>query len=169
MPTRLLLICWCLLAVEMTWQKTAAADLPASRPGRPNILFVFADQWRASATGYAGDPNVHTPNLDQLEAASVNFTHAVSGCPVCTPFRGSLMTGQRPATNGMFLNDAHLPDDTRKKDLAGVPEAADVQAKLNALLNKRLKAAGDEFLPGEKYVEKWKYAVDATGTLPTGP
>ncbi len=30
----------------------------------PNILFVFADQWRACSTGYAGDPNVKTPNLD---------------------------------------------------------------------------------------------------------
>jgi hypothetical protein len=24
---------------------------------RPNVVFVFSDQWRASATGYAGDPN----------------------------------------------------------------------------------------------------------------
>ena len=75
---------------------------------RPNVLFVWADQWRACSTGYAGDPNVKTPNLDRLAAASVNFTHAVSACPVCTPFRASLMTGQRPTTNGMFLNDAHL-------------------------------------------------------------
>jgi arylsulfatase A-like enzyme len=77
---------------------------------RPNIVFVWADQWRACATGYAGDPNVKTPNLDRLGAASVNFTHAVSACPVCTPFRASLMTGQRPTTHGLFLNDAHLSD-----------------------------------------------------------
>ena len=28
---------------------------------KPNILFVIADQWRAQAFGFAGDPNVHTP------------------------------------------------------------------------------------------------------------
>lgn len=83
---------------------------PSLATARPNIVFVWADQWRACSTGYSGDPNVKTPNLDRLESTSVNFTHAVSGCPVCTPFRASLMTGQRPTTNGMFLNDAHLSD-----------------------------------------------------------
>lgn len=83
---------------------------PLAAADHPNILFVWADQWRACSTGYAGDPNVKTPNLDRLEAASIDFTHAVSACPVCTPFRASLMTGQRPTTNGMFLNDAHLSD-----------------------------------------------------------
>jgi arylsulfatase A-like enzyme len=82
----------------------------AAEPTRPNIVFVYADQWRACATAYAGDPNAKTPNLDRLESQSVNFTHAVSNCPVCTPFRASLMTGQRPITHGLFLNDAHLSD-----------------------------------------------------------
>lgn len=31
-----------------------------------NVVFVFADQWRQQTTGYAGDPNVQTPNLDAL-------------------------------------------------------------------------------------------------------
>ena len=33
---------------------------------QPNIVFVFADQWRAQAAGYNGDVNAHTPNLDSL-------------------------------------------------------------------------------------------------------
>jgi arylsulfatase A-like enzyme len=78
---------------------------------RPNLVYVFADQWRAQATGYAGDPNIHTPNLDRLAAESVNFTHAVSGCPVCCPYRASLMTGQYWLTHGVFLNDVPLRDD----------------------------------------------------------
>jgi arylsulfatase A-like enzyme len=77
---------------------------------KPNVVFVIADQWRACSTGYAGDPNVKTPNLDRLEAQSVNFTHAVSACPVCTPFRASMQTGQRATTHGLFINDAHLDD-----------------------------------------------------------
>ena len=88
---------------------TAASGAAALKP--PNVLFVFADQWRAAATGYAGDPNVKTPNLDRLESRSINFINAISSCPVCTPFRASLMTGQRPTTHGLFLNDAHLSDD----------------------------------------------------------
>lgn len=75
---------------------------------KPNVVFVFGDQWRQQATGYAGDPNVKTPNLDALARESVNFTHALSGCPVCSPYRASLLTGQRPLTHGVFVNDVYL-------------------------------------------------------------
>ncbi len=75
---------------------------------RPNVIFVFGDQWRAQATGYAGDPNVHTPNLDALARESLVFKNAVSGCPVCSPARASIMTGRYPLTHGVFLNDVYL-------------------------------------------------------------
>ena len=78
---------------------------------KPNILFIFADEWRGNATGYAGDPNVKTPNLDRLAAQSLNFCNAVSVCPVCTPYRAALMTGRFPTSTGMFLNDAYLPSE----------------------------------------------------------
>ena len=75
---------------------------------KPNVVFLFGDQWRAQATGYAGDPNVRTPNLDALARESVNFTNALAGCPVCSPYRASLLTGQFPLTHGVFVNDVHL-------------------------------------------------------------
>lgn len=75
---------------------------------KPNIVFVFGDQWRQQAIGYAGDPNVKTPNLDALARESVNFTHALSGCPVCSPYRASMLTGQQPLTHGVFVNDVYL-------------------------------------------------------------
>jgi len=74
----------------------------------PNVVFVFGDQWRRQATGYAGNPNVRTPNLDALARESVNFTHALSGCPVCSPYRASMLTGRRPLTHGVFVNDVYL-------------------------------------------------------------
>lgn len=86
----------------------AKVEPPAPRDQKPNVLFIFADQWRAQATGYAGHPDVKTPHLDRMAAESVNFRTAVSGCPVCCPFRASLITGQYPLTHGVFLNDALL-------------------------------------------------------------
>lgn len=73
-----------------------------------NILFVFADQWRRQAFGYTGDPNVKTPNIDRFAAESVNFDNAVSGCPVCTPYRASLMTGVYPHVHKLMVNDQCL-------------------------------------------------------------
>jgi arylsulfatase A-like enzyme len=88
----------------------ATAAAPTEKAKKPNVVFVLADQWRAQACGYAGDPNLQgkTPNLDRLAAESVNFSHAVSCCPVCTPYRASLITGQYPLTHGLFLNDLCL-------------------------------------------------------------
>jgi arylsulfatase A-like enzyme len=74
----------------------------------PNLLFVFADQWRGQATGYAGDPNAITPNLDRMARTGLNLTNTVAVCPVCSPYRGSLMTGQYPLTHGVFINDVPL-------------------------------------------------------------
>ena len=77
---------------------------------KPNIVYIFADQMRAQATGYAGDPNVQTPYLNKLSEESLNFSNAVSNCPICTPYRASLMSGQFPLTHGLFMNDLCLPD-----------------------------------------------------------
>ena len=40
---------------------------------KPNLVFVFADQWRAQATGYAGDPNAKTPDDRAVLAYSWRF------------------------------------------------------------------------------------------------
>ena len=78
---------------------------------KPNILFVIADQWRAQAFGFAGDPNVQTPHLDSLQRESLDCIKAISGVSVCCPARASLLTGQRPLTHGVFLNDVPLSPD----------------------------------------------------------
>ena len=78
---------------------------------RPNILYLMADEWRANAMGYAGDPNAKTPSLDRLAKEGLNYRNAMSVCPVCTPHRAALMTGRFPTSTGMFLNDAYLPSE----------------------------------------------------------
>jgi arylsulfatase A-like enzyme len=79
---------------------------------KPNIVFVFADQWRAQAMGYAGNPDVITPNLDKLALEGVCFSNAVSTSPVCTPYRAMLLTGKYVLKNGMFMNDVSLDPDS---------------------------------------------------------
>ena len=98
------------LACLLTLAALTSAEAADRATKHPNIVFLFGDQLRASATGYGGDLNVRTPNLDWLAKESINFRNAVSVCPVCTPFRAALMTGRFPTTTGMFLNDAYLPD-----------------------------------------------------------
>ena len=104
--------------------KHAAVGIPAlcalsprfsfagSAPSAPNLLFVFADQLRAQTLGYAGCPDIDTPNFDAFAAESVNYANAVSSYPVCSPYRGILVTGKYPLSTGMLLNDLHLNEDS---------------------------------------------------------
>lgn len=80
---------------------------------RPNILWIIADQMRAQATGYAGDPNVHTPNLDRFAAEGHAFTDAVAGVPLCCPARGSLLTGRYAHHSGVPGHQSPLSTGTR--------------------------------------------------------
>jgi len=89
-----------------TAQAGSAGLRAGARP--PNVVFVLADQWRAEAFGYAGNRDIRTPNLDRLQREGVQFINAISGMPVCCPTRASLLTGQRPLTHGVFLNDVPL-------------------------------------------------------------
>jgi arylsulfatase A-like enzyme len=78
---------------------------------RPNILYVFADQMRASTMGCMHDEAVHTPNLDRLAAQGILFTRAYANTPVCTPSRGSLLTGKHALSARCVVNDLRLPED----------------------------------------------------------
>jgi arylsulfatase A-like enzyme len=82
-----------------------------SEKKKPNVVFVFADQWRAQDLGFSGNTQVKTPALDELAKEAVVFKNAISNIPVCTPARASLMTGKYPLSHGVFYNDKPLATD----------------------------------------------------------
>ena len=71
---------------------------------KTNLLYIFADQWRAHALGCMGEDPVETPWMDQFCRESVCCSHAYSTFPLCTPHRGSLMTGKYPFSIGLWTN-----------------------------------------------------------------
>ncbi len=71
---------------------------------RLNLLWLICDQLRYHSLSSSGDPNINTPNIDRLAAGGVRFTHAISHCPVCIPFRAGLITGQYNHSNGVKLH-----------------------------------------------------------------
>ncbi len=77
---------------------------------RPNLIFVFADQLRGFDLACAGNPQVATPHLDRLAAEGIRFDRAFANSPVCTPSRGTILTGQLPLDHGAVVNDVPLGD-----------------------------------------------------------
>ena len=76
---------------------------------KPNILLIMTDQHRLSALkAYDKHTVCQTPNIDRLAAQGVLFENTYTTCPVCTPARASVLTGEYPHKHGMKMNrDCH--------------------------------------------------------------
>jgi len=77
-----------------------AAD--AGRRDKPNIVLVMADDQGWGDMAYYGHPVLKTPNFDDMAAKGLRFDRFYAACPVCTPTRGSVMTGRHPNRFGCF-------------------------------------------------------------------
>ncbi|WP_242204249.1 sulfatase family protein [Aestuariivivens insulae] len=71
---------------------------------QPNLLFIFPDQLRNAAIGINNEDPVYTPNIDQLAKEGMVISNAVSNFPLCSPYRGMLMTGKLPYNNSVLTN-----------------------------------------------------------------
>ncbi len=62
----------------------------------PNIILVMADDLGYGDVGYYSNPIVKTPNLDAMAGEAIRFDRFYAGAPVCSPTRGSCLTGRHP-------------------------------------------------------------------------
>ena len=61
-------------------------------------------------TGFNGNSIIKTDNLDAMAKAGLRFTRFYSAAPVCSPTRGSCLTGRHPYRYGItFANVGHMP------------------------------------------------------------
>ena len=83
--------------------------LAAPAPKKPNIILCMTDDQGWGDTGYNGHPVLKTPNLDRMAAEGLRFDRFYSGAPVCSPTRGSCLTGRHPYRYGVFFaNVGHV-------------------------------------------------------------
>ena len=76
---------------------------------QPNILFVLVDQLGARWLPTYGHQTVQTPELDSFAAESTVFERAITTSPVCTPYRGCLLSGRYPSQTGVLQNGQAYP------------------------------------------------------------
>src|ERR1043165_7479780 len=71
-------------------------------PARPNIVFILADDLGYMDIGaYNPKAFYETPHIDALAARGMKFTQGYAACPVCSPTRGSILTGKYPPRFGV--------------------------------------------------------------------
>lgn len=99
-------------SVGIATAATAASGsvLAAPRvPGRPNIVFIIADDLGRSDLGCYGSQTIQTPNLDRMAREGMLFTQAYSGAAVCAPARSTLMTGYHLGHTSVRANSGGVP------------------------------------------------------------
>lgn len=131
----------------------------------PNILLIMTDQHRLSAISayrdspLCGDTPCQTPNLDRLAAEGVLFNTVYTTNPVCSPARGSVITGRYPHSHGVTSNAHNIGNSCHE-----IPDSPD-------LLSRQLSQLG--YTSG--YTGKWHlgngrskaFDVDIDPAIPT--
>ena len=79
-----------------------AADIARPAAAKPNIVFILADDLGCMDVGcYNPKTFYETPNIDGLAKRGMRFTQGYAACCVCSPTRGSIMTGKYPPRFGV--------------------------------------------------------------------
>lgn len=70
-------------------------------PRRPNIILVMADDLGWGDVAYNGNKIVRTPHLDAMSREGIRLDRFYAAAPVCSPTRGSCLTGRHPFRYGI--------------------------------------------------------------------
>ncbi len=102
---------------------------------RPNIIFIFADDWGYGDLGSHGNTYIKTPNLDKMIAGGIDFQNFSVSNPVCSPSRTAVMTGHFPARHSVHGHFASAESHVKRK----MPDWLNPKAPM---LPRMLKEAG---------------------------
>ena len=81
---------------------------------KPNILFIFADDWGWGDLSCHGHPYVKTPNIDRLAKEGTDFHRFTVASGVCSPSRTAVMTGHFPARYNIDAHFAWVPQNQKR-------------------------------------------------------
>ena len=95
-----------------------------AKESRPNILFIFADDWGWGDLSCHGHPYVKTPNIDRLAEEGTDFHRFTVASGVCSPSRTAVMTGHFPARHNIDGHFAQVSSNQRRN----MPDWLDLNA-----------------------------------------
>jgi arylsulfatase A-like enzyme len=81
------------------------ASIGSAQGNRPNVIFMMTDDQRWDAMSCAGNKILKTPNLDRLAGGGMRFTQAFATNPLCSPSRGTILTGLYTHAHGVTTNE----------------------------------------------------------------
>ena len=86
------------------------AGFSQAQADKPNIILMMADDLGYGDVGFNGHEIIKTPHLDKMAKEGAQLPHFYAGGPVCSPTRGTCLTGRHYFRYGIWsANVGHLP------------------------------------------------------------
>lgn len=107
----LLFLFFSAIALSFAFGATARAESPREPAGKPNIIFIYADDLGYGDVSCYGATMIDTPNIDKLATQGMKFTDAHAAASLCSPSRYGLLTGHSPWRLHKKGNGYRIPPD----------------------------------------------------------
>lgn len=91
----------CFFIVDLLGCSSAGESQEEEKASSPNIIFILADDLGWADLPVYGNAFNEAPNITKMADEGMKFTNAYAACPVCSPTRASIMSGQYPARVGI--------------------------------------------------------------------
>ena len=102
-----------LVLISLLANATFVEEAKGELPGKPNIVFLLADDMNRDTWGIYGSLDCKTPHIDQLATGSMRFERAFCSVAMCAPFRQELYSGRSPWRTGTLPNHSKSRPETR--------------------------------------------------------
>ncbi len=97
------------LAAAMLYIGLIPSAAQSAENGKPNIVYIMADELGYYELSCMGNPNIKTPRIDRMAEEGMRFTQALAGSSVCAPTRCCLMTGKHSGHTSVRSNGGGTP------------------------------------------------------------
>ncbi|MBA4016926.1 MAG: aryl-sulfate sulfohydrolase [Pirellula sp.] len=131
----------CLSGIAFCCAGEAHVAEAAEAAGRPNIVFILADDLGPTDPACYGSGFYKTPNIDRLAAEGMKFTDGYTCGPNCQPTRAALMSGQYGPRTGVYTVGGSDRFDSSKRPLVPVDNVTSLPTKI-VTVAEALHAAG---------------------------
>lgn len=147
-----------------TWIVLVLASAGLAVAEKPNIILMMADDLGYGDTGFNGNTIIQTPHLDRMAEEGVLLSHFYSGNSVCSPTRGTCLTGRHHHRYGIWgANAGHLPKQeiTLARMLKEQGYTTGHFGKWHlGTLDKVISSKGEKRKPAENYAPPWERDYD---------
>jgi len=127
--------------------------------GRPNIIFIYADDLGYGDLACYGAEDIRTPNIDRLASEGIKFTQFYAASNTCSPSRAALLTGRYPLRTGVNAVLFHDTPEGLPPTEITIAEVLRAAGYATGMIGKWHLGHRDEFMP-------WNQGFDAFFGVP---